>query len=235
MQNDDQDLLSPREKLFADSYLTHLNKSRAAAQAGYASRNSPYQIYNRPRVRQYIEERLNQYAISAAELTKLISDTAQGNLTDYFRPVQKIVIPKVTKGLQELIDNLQCQLDIETEYLNSIQPEATEKKQLDTAIRALERDIARLKIELDKNPNATRIVDGEPYLSNEMQLDIEAVVADKERCKVKSIKYSKTGGYSIEMYSALDAQEKLAKMHGLYKKDNEQSAPQNVIRIGYGD
>jgi hypothetical protein len=55
-----------------------------------------------------------------------------------------------------------------------------------------------------------------------MELDMNALVADKERGKVKKIKYG-IAGIEIEMYAADAAQEKLMKMHGKYEKDNEQS------------
>ena len=57
-----------------------------------------------------------------------------------------------------------------------------------------------------------------------INLDMAALIADKERGKIKSFKVSAEGALTVELYSAADAQEKIAKMHGLYKEDNGQKA-----------
>jgi phage terminase small subunit len=76
--------------LFAESYLLSLNKAKAAEDAGYSkdtARQQGYEVYNKPEVKAYIESKLTERTISAEETVKLISDTAQASITDYFKPV----------------------------------------------------------------------------------------------------------------------------------------------------
>jgi hypothetical protein len=85
--------------------------------------------------------------------------------------------------------------------------------------------VIRLEIELEENPDAYRIIDGPVDLREEFELDMSLLIADKERGKIKSFKISAEGALTVELHSAADAQEKIAKMHGLYKEDNDQKAP----------
>lgn len=223
------ELPSDKEQAFIDSYVIHLQKSRAAVDAGYSedtARQKGYEVYNRPHVKAAIEKKLQERTITADETVKLVSDISQTDLSDYFKAVQKLYTPQEKRGLQFLIDQLQFNIEIETEYLGLLDAsDAKEKDATKDRIKSMERDIMRFEIELNKNPTASRIVDGESQLITEMQLDIDAVIADKERGRIKKYKLTKDGALEIEMYSALDAAEKLLKVHGKYEKDNAQSRP----------
>lgn len=231
--------LSEQEQLFADSYLVHPQKSIAARKAGYSSESAKqigYEVYNRPHVRKYIEDRLAEASITAAETTKLISDIASSNLADYFVKKTVLETPQVRKGLQQLINHLQYEIEIEEEFLKLAQGLTdSERKMSQARIRDKELEITRYDIELTKNPNASRIVDGDGELVERYDLDIDQIIADKERGKIKSFKYTKDG-VQVEMYSALDAAREIAKMQGLYEKDNSQikHSITNVINLGQG-
>lgn len=225
--------LSDKEKLFVEDYLTNgFNKAEAARKAKYSEncdRQIGWQVYNKPHVKAYIENILKERIISSAENQKLISDTAQSNLTDYYRPVPKVKYQKIKVGLQVLIDRIQEEHDLEAAIADELNLTEEQQDQLFAEQQHRLAKIIRYKVELRRNPNATRIIDSEPEIVEEMELDINALVADKEKGKVKSIAYTPTG-LKVEMYSAADAQDKIAKMHGDYAKDNEQKVP--VINTG---
>lgn len=226
-------LPNKKEQAFIDSFVTCLNKCRAAVDAGYSestARQRGYEIYNRPHVKTAIEIKLKQRTITADETIKLVSDMSQSDLSEYFKPVQKEYTPRVRRGLQFLIDQLQFNIEIENEYLTLLdKKQENEIQSTKDRIASMTRDIMRFEIELNKNPLASRIVDGETQILTEMQLDIDAVIADKERGRIKKYKISKDGMLEIEMYSALDAAEKLLKIHGSYEKDNSQKTMIPVI------
>jgi phage terminase small subunit len=221
--------LSPKEQTFADHYLIALNKTASAIEAGCpsgpAARVQGFEIYNRPHVRTYIEAKLKERTITAEETIKLISDTAIASVTDYFVPVMVERVPRIEVPLAQVIADREEYVSREMEFLDCVG--YTEAKYDDFVGRldTVRHEIVRLRIELNRNPSSTCIIDGPPQLVEEMQLDINALVADKERGKVKKIKVLKDGAMEIEMYSAQDAQEKLMRMHGKYAKDNEQSKP----------
>jgi len=230
-----QELLDT-ERAFAENYVISLRKDLAAIAAGYSpatAKQYGYEVYNKPHVKAYIESLLDERTISAKETLKLISDTAQGNISDYMNPVQKLKIQQVKKGLQEIIDQLQYEIEIEQEFLQ-LAPDLTkeEKERSDGIIRHKELEIVRFDIELQKNPNAYRIVDGDPELVDEIELDLHAIAKDKQHGKIKSFKHTKDG-VQVEMYPADSAQEKMARIHGLFEKDNDQS--KTVIQINIDD
>jgi phage terminase small subunit len=216
---------SDKEQLFVNSYLTCLNKAAAAKAAGYSkatAKQQGYEIYNKPHIKAYIEAKLAEQTITAAETVKLVSDIARASLTDYFKPVKVMRTKKVKVPLASVIKQKQDYLTREYQF---IERKGLTGEEFDAYMENLqfEQDqILRLEIELDFNPKAYRIVDSEAELVEEMQLDINALVADKERGKVKKIKYGRDG-LEVEMYDASAAQDKLMKMHGKYEKDNEQS------------
>jgi phage terminase small subunit len=217
--------LLKKEQVFADTYLITLNKSEAARAAGYSklrARQEGYELYNKAHIKAYIESRLKESALSADETVKLISDAAVASVTNYYRPVKVERIERVKKGLQQLIDELRAKMEFEDNYALEINMEEEELMDHMKSQESRRRQIIRYKLELKSNPKAYRIVDSTPELVDEMQLDINALVADKEHGKVKKIKYG-MAGIEVEMYDAAAAQDKLMKMHGKYEKDNEQS------------
>jgi phage terminase small subunit len=226
--------LTDKEMIFAESYLVCLNKAEAARQAKCpkkAAREQGYEVYNRAHVKAYIEAKLKERVLSSEETVKLVSDTAQASITDYFKPVKKLQTTQKIVGLQEVIDTQRKYL--EREYLFMERKGLTEQAR-DNFVERLENVedmILRMEIELEMDPSATRVIDNDPVFVDVMELDINMLVADKEKGKVKKIKYSKEGGLEVEMYSAIDAQEKLMKMHGKYEKDNEQSKPVAQVTI----
>lgn len=233
-----RDECSDSERVFAENYVITLSKTRAAEAMGSESETPGiigWQVYNRPNVKAYIESLLEEGTISAKETLKLISDTAMGNMSDYMNPVQKLKIPQVRKGLQQIIDQLQYEIEIEQEFLrvapNLVKEEIERSKDI---IRYKELEITRYDIELNKNPNAYRIVDGDPQLVNEMELDLFAVAADKQHAKVKSFKHTKDGVH-VELCDPDASKERLAKIHGLYKEDNDQKKASIQINIDGSD
>lgn len=223
--------LSDKELIFAEAYLICLNKAEAARRAGCpekSAREQGYEIYNRQHVKKYIEEKLKECVLSGDEIVKLVSDTAQSSLTDYFKPVKRLHTPQKKVSLKEVIK--QQQEYLEREYLFMERKGLTEEAR-DKFIENLsfvEDQILRMEIELESNPTASRIVDCEAKFITVMELDINSLVADKEKGKVKKVKYGKEG-LEVEMYSALDAAEKLMKMHGKYEKDNSQKKPETPV------
>lgn len=218
---------SKKEQAFIDAYVICLNKSKAAVQVGYSDRTARqigYEISNRPHVKEAIEIKLKELTSTSNDVIKWVDNVKQGNMADYFKPVQVLHTPRIIVSLQVIIDRIQEEIDFEDEYRQAVimteeENDSWFKDQQSRRDRKL-----RYEIELKRNPLATRIIDGETGFITEMQLDIAAVIADKERGIIKSVKYTKEG-IQIEMYSALDAAEKLLKVHGAYEKDNSQKMP----------
>lgn len=219
-------MLNPKQLRFCEEYLTDLNATAAAIRAGYSKKTS-YSIgsenLRKPEIRQFINNKLAEYSLTAEETTKLLTDIARGNLGDYFITRQVVFTPKMEKSLKTIIRELKNKIEFEEEYLTVAKLSSKEKSLQRTFIKGLQRDLIRTELELKRNSKATRIVDGESKLVETVELDIKKLVEDKEKGRIKSIVPNEFG-LKIEMHDAHQALTNLAKMHGLFEKDNKQKA-----------
>lgn len=220
-----KDLCSDSEIVYCENYVISLCKSTAALAMGSESATPwiiGYQVHQRTQVKAYIEELLDQNTSTAEETLKLISDTQKGNLSKYMVPVKKWHTPQVKKGLVELIAETKLYIQSEEDYCEA---KGYTEELFDKFQEGLElyRDrILRYEIELKYNPDATRIVDGETIEIKTQELDLNLIVADKERGIIKTFKHTPQG-IQVELCDPDTSKEKMAKIHGLYKKDNDQS------------
>lgn len=225
--------LSDREYIFAESYLFSLNKTSAAIDAGCTesnARQSGYEIYNRPHVKGYILQMVGQRVSDVEEIVKIVDDTAKSKLNDYYRPVQIRKTDLIEVGLAEVIKRRREQIALEEEFCDRIGLTEKAYDDFQATLNQERMNIIRMEIELEHNPNATRIIESEPYLATRMQLDINAVVADGEKARIKKYKSTQFGP-EIELQDPEAAQEKILKMAGKYAKDNEQKAPVTKIDL----
>ena len=220
-----RDQCSDSEIAYCENYILSLCKSTAAKAMGSESETPwiiGYQVHQRPNVKAYIEELLDENTSSAKETLKLISDTQKGNLSKYMVPVKKWHTPQVKKGLSQLIEETKLFIQAEEDYCDA---KGFTEDLFDKFHEGLElyRDrILRYEIELRYNPDAYRIVDGEPYEVETQELDLNLIVADKERGIIKTFKHTPQG-IQVELCDPDTSKEKMAKIHGLYEKDNNQS------------
>lgn len=163
-QNIEPVKLTDKEMIFAESYLVHLNKAQAARDAGCPAKSAKqvgYEIYNRAHVQDYIKARLKERVISAEEAIKMTSDAASASLTDYYVPV-KVVKSKLKQvGLQVIIDEMIAKHKFEIEFAKRVNFDSKEEKAHDKSQKALKRQIVRMKLELELNPKAFRIINGQ--------------------------------------------------------------------------
>lgn len=223
--------LNDKEIIFAESYLLKPSKAWAARKAGCpaaSAKEQGYEIYNRPQVKAYIESRIKEIVLTGDEAVKLVSDIAKSNLTDYYVPVKKLRTTQKKVSLREVIKQQQEYLDREYTFMERKGITEEERDKFIERLSSVEDQILRMEIELEFNPSASRIVDCEPKFVTVMELDINLLVADKERGKIKKVKYGKDG-LEFEGYSAFDAAKEILKINGKYEKDNNQK--QTVVQI----
>jgi phage terminase small subunit len=217
-------ILSDNERVFAENYVISLRKDLAAKAAGYSehsARDIGYQVYQRPHVRAYIDKILDENTISAKETLKRISDTSGANMTDYLKLVKSWHTPTVKKSLHTLIEETKLYILAEQDYCDEKGLTEEDYDKFQAGLEVYRDRILRYQIELRYNPNAARLVDGESIEIETMELDLILITADKERGIVKSFKHT-PNGISVEMCDPDTSKDRMAKIHGLYEKDNEQ-------------
>ncbi len=218
--------LNAKQTRFCEEYIKCLNATEAAKRAGY-SKATAYSIgwenLRKPEIRAFIDTRLKECGFTPEETTKLIADTARGNLSDYFVKVKVEHTPRITKSLKQVIKEHEEEIAFEKEYAVLAIFNAKEKIAHNEWLQSMNRKLIRMQLELKRHPKATRIVNGETVFIEKVELDLMRLVADKEKGKIKSLKQDKNGIH-IEILDPQSAQRDIAKMQGLFEKDNKQKA-----------
>jgi phage terminase small subunit len=222
--------LNAKQKRFCEEYLTDFNATQAAKRAGY-SQKTAYSIgeenLRKPEIKAFIDERLKELGLSANETTKLISDIAKASLNKYFTINTVEHTPRIKVHLSKVIQQIEADIKLEQEYADIVNLDEDELKRHNREQENRRKEIVRLKIMLKHNPKATRIVNGETVFVEVAQLDMVALVKDKQAGRIKSVAPTEHG-LKVEMYPADAALTNLARIHGLFEKDNEQSKPEIV-------
>jgi phage terminase small subunit len=211
--------LTLKQRKFIDEYLIDFNGTQAAIRAGY-SKNSAAEIASenliKPNIKAEVARRLKEAEITPDQVGKMIGDIARGNVNNYMVLRKTEHVPRVKKGLGQLIDELEEEISFEAEYAAAADLNEEEMNAHIAHVNNLEKRKLRYKLELKRNPKAFRIVDGTPELIETAELDLAAIARDKENAKIKSFKYTKDGP-QVELYAADAAQEKIARMHSMFK------------------
>lgn len=230
--------LTDKQIRFCEEYIVSLNATQSAIKAGYSENTAAeigYENLRKPHIREFIDKKLSEMALSSTETAKLITDIAKGSLNDYFVVKKVEKRPRIEVGLSEIIKSIQDEIEFETEYSSLVNLQDDELKRHLEHQEQRKKEIIRLGLELRKNPFATRIIDGPAEWVEVAELDMVKLVADKERGRIKSIAPGQYG-LKVEMYAADAALRDVAKIHGLFEKDNEQSKPPaSTTTIIWGD
>lgn len=237
--------LTDRQKRFVELYCSNgFNGTQAAIDSGYSekgARTEGARLLANANIREAIKVRLDQLTLTAEELTKKTADIARGNLADYMTTRMVEYIPRIKKGLRDIISELEFNLILQEEFC--AEKGYTEEQYDDfqtNVVQPIQDKILKYSIELKHNPNAYRHVDGEPELVPQVEVDMPKLLADKERGIIKSFKYGKNG-LEVELYPADAAMDKLMRVRGMYKdkldittKDqslNEKVSPEEAQRL----
>ncbi|WP_051359932.1 terminase small subunit [Adhaeribacter aquaticus] len=230
--------LTDKEQRFVDAYCIEFCKAKAARAAGYSKKTAKeigYQLFTKLHVKAAIDKRLKEMSLSSAETLKSISDIARSSLNDYFVIKQVVRTPKVKKSLHELILDIQAEIEDADKFIQRANIQDSEViDQHNKAQNNKRLEILRYEIELERNPNAYRVVAGETELTEVADLDLAKLVKDKEAGRIKSVSPTEHG-VKVEMYAADAALRDMARHHGLFEKDNDQAkvAPifKTVVKI----
>jgi phage terminase small subunit len=236
-QNDDG--FTVRQQRFIEEYCVDGNCTQAAKRAGY-SPDTAYSIGSRllknVEIRAAINERLATLALGAAEVTKLTSEIAQSRLNEYF-------IIRQVQGYEETEQYVTVLAEKQREEIAYIQEFAQRENlmlvdkdgltQMGKRLQEAKEKLLEYELEIMHYGKAVvRLVAGAPTIIERAELDLVALAKAKEGGRLKSYSVGKDG-IKVETYAADAALDKLARMHGLYEKDNRQLAGTDVeIIIG---
>jgi phage terminase small subunit len=217
------DKLTDKEESFINEYIKDFNATKAAERAKY-SKSSARQIgsenLSKPYIREEIKKRLDSLELGKEAVKKMITDIATANVSNYFRPVKREHYEKIKVGLQYLIDELKAEMDFEDDYAMMASLKGKELERHEKGQEGRRRQMIRYKIELSKNPLATRIINGPVELIDDVEVDMAAIAADKEGGKIKSFKNGKYG-LEVDLLPADNALVSMARIHSLFVDKSE--------------
>ncbi|WP_183560634.1 terminase small subunit [Mucilaginibacter sp. SP1R1] len=231
--------LTIKQKRFVEEYLKDFNASDAARRAGYSEDTAysiGYENLRKPEIKIEIDKILDALSMEAGEITKRFTNLARGNMSDYMTKRLVPHTPQIKVGLKRLIEAEEAHILREEKFCAIKGYTEEEYDKFQEQLEYSRDKILRWEIELEDNPYAYRIVDGETIMIEEVGLDLVKVIEDKERGIIKSVKHTKDG-IQVEMYPADNALTQLAKIRKMMT-DKEVDINLNVdtvVKVGYGN
>jgi phage terminase small subunit len=210
--------LNDRQEKFCLEYVKDFNASAAARRSGYSENTCAeigYENLRKPQIKSKIAELLKEISMEPDEIKKRLTDIGRGDLGDYVITRMVPYTPKVKIGIREVIDRLKKEIQLEDDYAMQAALKKQELIAHEKGQQQRRRQIIRLSLELNNDPQANRIVNGETQLIERAELDIVAISRDKEKGKIKSFKETKDGIH-VELYPADAALVSMAKVHALF-------------------
>jgi phage terminase small subunit len=233
-------ILTVKEEKFCQEFIKDFNGSAAARRARYSVNTCAeiaYEYLRKPHIKNRIAELLEAEEMQEGEIKKRISDIAKTDMSDYMVKKQVPYTPQVKASLKDVIQAEKDYMLREEEFCSRMGFTDKEFDDFQENLNHTRQRIIRMEIELEHNPNAFRIVDGETVMIEVAELDLVKMIDDKNRGVIKSIKHTKDG-IQAEGYAADTALTTLAKFKGMLVDKSEVDLTANVdtvIKIGYGE
>jgi len=232
--------LTAKEENFCHEFIKDFNATKAAERSKY-SKKSARQIgsenLSKPYIKNRIAELLEAQEMQEGEIKKRISDIAKTDMSDYM--VKKVVpyTPYIKASLADVITERRAYIAREEEFCSRMGFTEKQFDEFQEGLNEVRSQIVRMEIELEQNPNAYRIVEGETVMQEIAELDLVKMIDDKNRGVIKSIKHTKDG-IQAESYAADAALTTLAKFKGMLVEKSEidlNGKLDTVVKIGYGE
>ncbi|GGG93409.1 terminase small subunit [Pedobacter zeae] len=210
--------LTAKQEIFCFEYVKTFNATAAAIASGY-SEKSAYSIgsenLRKPEIQKKIDELTKGKIMLPDEIQKRMTDIARTRLNDFIVPKTTVYIKKIKVGLEELISRLRSEIDFEDDFSLQANIQGKELAKHEKAQEQRRRQIIRYKLELNNNPNAYRIIDGEPELIEVADVNLLKLSREKEQGNIKSLKFTKDGP-QIELYAVDAALANLARINAMF-------------------
>jgi phage terminase small subunit len=232
--------LTAKEEKFCQEYIKDFNAAAAARRSKYSvktARAIGYENLTKPHIKKRIAELLEAEEMQEGEIKKRFSDIAKTDMSDYMVKKKVPYTPSIKVGLKEVIQSRREYVIREEIYCERVGLTGEAFDEFQEGLNQTRAQIIRMEIELEHNPKAYRIVDGETVMVEVAELDLVKMIDDKERGVIKSIKHTKDG-IQAESYSAENALTTLAKFKGMLIEKSEidlNGKLDTVVKIGYGE
>ncbi|MCA8829421.1 terminase small subunit [Hymenobacter pini] len=173
--------LSPQRRKFVEAYVLSFNATKSAQEAGYSEKTARQQgsrLLTSVDIQAAIKHLLKE-CMSPEEVAARWQRLATANLADFYTRAKVEYKPRIEKKLAQVVEEYRKTVEFEQEVAIRSEelirdPERREKfrKQEKREHERREMKLLRLEVELEKEPEAVRFVEGPPEWKWEMQLDL---------------------------------------------------------------
>ncbi|GAB3293929.1 terminase small subunit [Hymenobacter tenuis] len=175
------DNLTPQRRKFAEAYVLSFNGTKAAQAAGYSEKTARQQasrLLTSVDIQAAIKHLLKE-CISPEEIAARWQRIATASLDDFYSKVRVEHTPRIEKRLADIVAKARADIEFEQElairseeFITKEKDRVKFRKEEARKHQRREMQLLRLELELEKDPNGVRIVDGPTEWKYEMQLDL---------------------------------------------------------------
>jgi phage terminase small subunit len=219
--------LKPQQRKFVEAFCASFNATQAAKEAGYSEKTARQQgsrLLTIVDIRAAIKAVLDTSAMDPEEVAARWTRLARAGLQDFYTKRRVEYTPRIEKPLAQMVADFRKSVEFEQELAIRSEALITDKKEREQFRKREQRkhlhreqDLLRLEMELEREPNAVRIVDGPRQWRDEMQLDL---VKAEELGLLDLVKTHTDGrnGVSFSLRDQDAALDNLAKWRGMLTK-----------------
>jgi phage terminase small subunit len=175
--------LPEQRRKFVLAYCDTFNATKAALAAGYSEKTAYSQgprLLKIVEVKTAIKAVLDTAGMDPEEIAARWDRIARGDLADFYTKVEYQETPKVQQSLFTAIKEIEDKIEYEYGFMvrsweifgTKPDDKGKELEQHEVWVRHRKLDILRYQMQLEKNPEATRLVDGPPVKKYRMELDL---------------------------------------------------------------
>jgi phage terminase small subunit len=226
--------LTPKQKAFVNAICADPNISATAAaiKAGYKGsgiRVEAHRLLTNANIRKAFGEKLKDVGPSTQEIAHRWDRVSRASLDDFYTLKEVEVENKVPQHLTLAIKEEEEAIAYERDYAGraALVLQLTGEAWSDHMARSqakinrMRLHILEWEMQLERNPQATRLIDGPKKFEERLELDLVKAQKLGVLDLAKSIRET-ANGTGLEMRDPDAALDKLARIKGAYEKDNEQ-------------
>ena len=194
--------LSAQQLRFVEELCGDWNKAGAARRAGYSRENAKQmgqKLWRDPRVKAAVAKRAKELAMDTAEATVRMGIWARASTADVYTLAVVAHTPRIEKPLAVVIEELRTEMLFEeqvTQQTAAVLPEAARADYKGRAYQehlGRQMQLIRYELELQRNPDATKWVNGPTVAREEAQLDLVKVLKMEASGLIKKITPTRFG------------------------------------------
>ncbi len=216
--------LTAQQLRFVEELCVNWNKAGAARRAGYTQDNAKQmaqKLWRDPRIKAAVAKRAEELTMATGEATVRMSSWGRASIADVYSLAVVAHTPRIEKPLVVVIEELQAEMQFEeqvTQQTTALLPEAARADYEGRAFQehlGRQMQLIRYELELQRNPTATKWVNGPTVAREEAQLDLVKALKLEAAGLIKKITPTRYG-IGVELYDAKDAVVQVLKLHGAY-------------------